>query len=310
MRTPTKEKLAEKLAASVYEDIAGPLTRAKDFGARLFRGLRITPTMTVDPEDGSLSFSFAAGHQPEDVDATLERLFELVAAGRRRPRAPRAADPRRVPGGHRPRPRPAEAPALGLPGPARGRARLPRQQAAHDGAHLQRREASRSGAAPRRSSSARSRPRRSASSSPSASPPPAGGSPRRSSTAILAIDGRPPLRDPGALLLPLGGDAGPAGGDAPSGWTSPCEGPALRARALQPALGPGRQRAEGGAAGAGPRARAPASQDYGRRHRLPSASSTQKALEALERDELVGRDHGRAWIAEPFLAEWIRAEAE
>src|SRR3954463_10561510 len=42
MRTPTKEKLAEKLAAVVYEDIAGPLTRAREFGARIFRGLRIT----------------------------------------------------------------------------------------------------------------------------------------------------------------------------------------------------------------------------------------------------------------------------
>ena len=40
MRAPTKEKLAEKLAATVYEDIAGPLTRARDFGARIFRGLR------------------------------------------------------------------------------------------------------------------------------------------------------------------------------------------------------------------------------------------------------------------------------
>ena len=79
MRTPTKERLAEKLAATVYEDIAGPLTRAKDFGARIFRGLRITPTMTLDPETASLSFSFGAGHRPEDVDATLERLFELVA---------------------------------------------------------------------------------------------------------------------------------------------------------------------------------------------------------------------------------------
>ena len=79
MRTPTKERLAEKLAATVYEDIAGPLTRAKDFGARIFRGLRITPTMTLDPETGALSFGFGAGHLPEDVDATLERLFELVA---------------------------------------------------------------------------------------------------------------------------------------------------------------------------------------------------------------------------------------
>src|SRR6185312_10296632 len=79
MRTPTKERLAEKLAATVYEDIAGPLTRARDFAARIFRGLRITPTMTLDPETGALTFGFGAGHLPEDVDATLERLFELVA---------------------------------------------------------------------------------------------------------------------------------------------------------------------------------------------------------------------------------------
>src|SRR3954466_16212497 len=73
MRAPTKEKLAEKLAATVYDDIAGPLTRAKDFGARIFRGLRITPTMTVDPNTGALSFSFGAGPHAEDVAATLER---------------------------------------------------------------------------------------------------------------------------------------------------------------------------------------------------------------------------------------------
>src|SRR5918911_4734963 len=79
MTTPTKEKLAEKLAATVYQDIAGPLTRARDFGARIFRGLRIAPTMTVDPDTGALSFAFGAGHRAEDVDATLERLFELVA---------------------------------------------------------------------------------------------------------------------------------------------------------------------------------------------------------------------------------------
>src|SRR4051812_17609695 len=79
MKAPTKEKLAEKLAAVLYEDVAGPLTRAKDFTTRIFRGLRITPTINMDPQTGSLGFSFAAGHQAEDVDATLERLFELVA---------------------------------------------------------------------------------------------------------------------------------------------------------------------------------------------------------------------------------------
>src|ERR671933_2901846 len=63
MRTPTKEKLAEKLAGAVYDDIAGPLTRARDFGARIFRGLRIAPTMTVDPDTGAIAFAFAAGHR-------------------------------------------------------------------------------------------------------------------------------------------------------------------------------------------------------------------------------------------------------
>ena len=45
-------------------------------------------TLTVDPVDGSFSFSFAGSHDPEDVDATLERLFRLlpeIAAERKRP---------------------------------------------------------------------------------------------------------------------------------------------------------------------------------------------------------------------------------
>ncbi len=33
--------------------------------------------MTVDPGDGSYSFSFGVGEQPADIDATLERLFRL-----------------------------------------------------------------------------------------------------------------------------------------------------------------------------------------------------------------------------------------
>jgi hypothetical protein len=35
--------------------------------------------ITVDPHDGSPSFSFAASHTDEDIDATLERLLELPA---------------------------------------------------------------------------------------------------------------------------------------------------------------------------------------------------------------------------------------
>ncbi len=45
---------------------------------------------------------------------------------------------------------------------------------------------------------------------------------------------------------------------------------------------------------------------YRARHGLPSASSVQRALQALERSELVSRSGGRAAISEPFLAQWLR----
>jgi hypothetical protein len=87
MTTPTKEKLAEKLAGAIHRDLLSGLDRARERTASFFRGLRITPTITVDPSDGSLGFSFAAGHVRSDVDATLERLLELpaeIAAERKR----------------------------------------------------------------------------------------------------------------------------------------------------------------------------------------------------------------------------------
>jgi hypothetical protein len=77
MAAATKERLAEKLAKTIYDDLASRLDRARDWALGLFRGLRITPRVTVDPADGSLAFGFEAGHAPPDVDATLERLFEL-----------------------------------------------------------------------------------------------------------------------------------------------------------------------------------------------------------------------------------------
>jgi uncharacterized protein len=78
MTTPTREKLAEKLAKAIHEDIASPLFRARE-RLQVFRGLRIAPTITVDPEHGSVAFGFEPGRRPEDVHATLERLFELPA---------------------------------------------------------------------------------------------------------------------------------------------------------------------------------------------------------------------------------------
>jgi uncharacterized protein len=78
MTTPTKTRLAERLAHAIHEDVASPLIRAKE-RLRVFQGLRIRPTVTVDPDDGSLSFSFDASAAPEDIDATLEHLLRLPA---------------------------------------------------------------------------------------------------------------------------------------------------------------------------------------------------------------------------------------
>lgn len=76
MTAPTKERLAEKLAETIHDDVASTLFRARE-RLRVFAGLRITPIVTVDPNTGKLGFSFDAGRQPQDVDATLERLLEL-----------------------------------------------------------------------------------------------------------------------------------------------------------------------------------------------------------------------------------------
>jgi uncharacterized protein len=78
MKAPTKERLAEKLAGAIYEDIASPLFKLREQAMAVFRGLRILPTMNV-ALDGSMSFSFATGQTTADIDATIEHLLELPA---------------------------------------------------------------------------------------------------------------------------------------------------------------------------------------------------------------------------------------
>jgi len=86
MRAPTKERLAEKLAAAIHDDLATPLLRAKE-RLRLFAELRVAPVVTVDPMDGAVSFSFDAHAARQGIDATLEDLLALpgrLAAERNR----------------------------------------------------------------------------------------------------------------------------------------------------------------------------------------------------------------------------------
>ena len=79
MTTPTKAKLAEKLAAAIYEHLAPATARARERALAPFRGLRISPRVTINPETGSYHFSFGIDHEPADLEATLERLLELPA---------------------------------------------------------------------------------------------------------------------------------------------------------------------------------------------------------------------------------------
>lgn len=78
MKAPTKERLAEKLAAAIYEEIASPMFKLRDQAIAVFRGLRILPTMTVGI-DGSMSFGFTSGQASADIDATLEHLLGFPA---------------------------------------------------------------------------------------------------------------------------------------------------------------------------------------------------------------------------------------
>ena len=86
MRTPTKDQLAAKLAKTIHEELATRLWNAKE-RLKVFADLRLKPTITVNPNDGAVSFSFDARAAREDIDATLEELFTTlgrIAAERER----------------------------------------------------------------------------------------------------------------------------------------------------------------------------------------------------------------------------------
>jgi hypothetical protein len=86
MTAPTPAIFAEKLARTIHDDVASPLLRAKE-RLRVFGDLKVTPSISVDPQTGGVSFSFDVGERREDIHATIERLLELpgeLAAGRRR----------------------------------------------------------------------------------------------------------------------------------------------------------------------------------------------------------------------------------
>jgi hypothetical protein len=76
MTAPTPATFAEKLARTIHDDVASPLLRARE-RLRVFGDLKVTPSISVDPQTGAVSFSFDVGERREDISATIERLLEL-----------------------------------------------------------------------------------------------------------------------------------------------------------------------------------------------------------------------------------------
>ena len=85
MTTPTPAKLAEKLARAIHDDVASPLLRAKE-RLRIFSDLRVSPTITVEPETGNVAFRFAR-HGARRGPARHDRAAARAARASWRPSA-------------------------------------------------------------------------------------------------------------------------------------------------------------------------------------------------------------------------------
>jgi hypothetical protein len=79
MRTPTTNRLAAALAKTIVDDLLSPVQGVLERAGSVVRGLRVSPTVELDPRDGGVRFSFEAVRRSSDIDATLERLLELPA---------------------------------------------------------------------------------------------------------------------------------------------------------------------------------------------------------------------------------------
>ena len=304
MTTPTKGRLAEKLARTIHEDIASPLYRARE-RLRIFRGLRIAPVITVSPDDGSPSFSFDVAHRPEDVDATLERLLQLpgmLAAERGRRVAIVLDEFQEIVDIDRSLPKLMRSVFQEQPEVAHvylGSKRHMMQRIFNDenepfwrSARQMELGTIRAGAFADYIEGRFSVTGRTVG--------------RRVTDRVLGItSGHPYATQELCYFLwdetPAGGEATPAELDEAVTrvirsehahfslvWEKAATAQRLVLQAL--AVEDGR----------------PLTEDYRRRHQLPGTSTVQRALEALVKDELVVRESGVYRIGEPFLAEWLR----
>jgi uncharacterized protein len=305
MTTPTLGRLADKLAQTIHEDLASPLFRAKE-RLRVFQGLRVAPTVTVDADSGDLSFSFSPSAAAAHIVATMERLLEVPGelAGERNRRVVLVLD---------------EFQEVVEIDPALPRLMRSVFQRQPEVSHIY--LGSRRHTMERIFNDENEPFWRSA---------------KRTELGVIAAEKFRPFIakrfeqtgkaiDGAAIEIILATTRGHpyatqelcyfawqlAATDRPateedirsaladvlrsedSHFSAVWDSASAQQRALLQSLAVEEGR--------------PLTSEYRRRHGLPPTSSVQRALQTLERAELVTRDGGRAWISEPFLAEWLRA---
>ena len=308
MTTPTLGRFADKLAQTIHEDLASPLFRAKE-RLRVFQGLRVAPTVTVDADSGDLSFSFSSQAAAADIVATMERLLELPGelAGERNRRVVLVLDefqevveidpalPRLMRSVFQRQP---EVSHIYL-----GSRRHTMERIFNDENEPFWRSAKRMGLGVIDAEKFRPFITARFERTGKAIDPEAveiiltttRGHPYATQELCYFAWQRVQASDAatGADILGAVSDV-LRSEDSHFGvvWDSLSSQQRVLLQSL--AIEEGR----------------PLTSEYRRRHGLPPTSSVQRALQVLERGELVTRDGGRAWISEPFLAEWLRAKTQ
>src|SRR5205814_5627937 len=84
VRTTTKERFANQLAAALYAGLTPAVERAVHPAFELFQSLPLRPKITLN-QDGTPSFEFTGAPGTTDIDETIDRQSELPqhAASRR-----------------------------------------------------------------------------------------------------------------------------------------------------------------------------------------------------------------------------------
>ena len=76
LRTTTKERLANQLAASLYAGLTPAVERAVHRVSEFFQSLPLRPKITLN-DDGTSSFEVTAAPGTTDIDETIDRLLDL-----------------------------------------------------------------------------------------------------------------------------------------------------------------------------------------------------------------------------------------